>query len=85
MYRVWKVLYTWIWIALSLFTCILCMLFFPLLYQYIESYSNSHFIAEKAFFDPSLLELLYFPEDQKYVSDSVSSSWYAQKPPKKLI
>lgn len=23
------------------------------------------FISEKAFFDPSLLELLYFPEDQK--------------------
>jgi len=23
------------------------------------------FVAEKAFFDPSLLELLYFPEDQK--------------------
>ena len=25
------------------------------------------FFPEKAFFDPSLLELLYFPEDQKYV------------------
>lgn len=54
------------------------------MYLYIESYSNSHFIAEKAFFDPSLLELLYFPEDQKYVSDLVSSSWQAQKTPKKV-
>ena len=25
------------------------------------------FFPETAFFDPSLLELLYFPEDQKYV------------------
>ena len=24
-------------------------------------------VVEKAFFDPSLLELLYFPEDQKWV------------------
>jgi phosphatidylinositol glycan class S len=24
------------------------------------------FFLEKAFFDPSLLELLYFPEDQKF-------------------
>ena len=37
-------------------------------------------VVEKAFFDPSLLELLYFPEDQKWVLyyDIVSTSRCSQ-------
>ena len=31
-----------------------------------ESSKKAFLAAEKAFFDPSLLALLYFPEDQKY-------------------
>ena len=30
------------------------------------SSSQAYTLSEKAFFDPSLLALLYFPEDQKY-------------------
>lgn len=37
-------------------------------YTHSPCINNSlFFFPEKAFFDPSLLELLYFPEDQKYV------------------
>jgi phosphatidylinositol glycan class S len=50
-----------------------------------ESSSKAYSLSEKSFFDPSLLALLYFPEDQKYavyfplflpVSLPISSSIY---------
>lgn len=37
-----------------------------LLLRALERSRESFEASEKAFFDPSLLELLYFPEDQKY-------------------